>query len=363
MPEVSALRAAGGGIPAIPPPEVFQRARDSQPLWMRLFEDAYGQFATSPEAGGRYADPKGQGASVVQVWRFLTLFGIEPWCVVAHELPPDQTDGITRLVKSTPAALVQTLKDIQRLQDEVNAVTLHFDGRTGHCIRITSYDAGRDRFIYHDPWPERSLLCQENNLAGVDAQPEGSRWSVSAQELQRVIVASFVFAPVWARLQGEPVDVDYEAFQQGDFFRFFHLKPVDEVYENGVRRNAFAPGPFGKEIAICVFSVESGRIVQADLLMETDWMASHLPMALDLSKSFVLAFAPPPERARFEAIAGALRKLADPAYAREMAGKDPGESELASCVLAFMGRGRGTVAGEFASLRIASSTHAGKRQL
>jgi hypothetical protein len=109
--------------------------------------------------------------------------------------------------------------------------------------------------------------------------------------------------------------------------------------------------------------VESGRIVQADLLMETDWMASHLPLALDLSKSFVLAFAPPPERARFEAIAGALQRLADPACAREMAGKDPAESELAGCVLAFMGRGRGTAAGEFASLRFASSTHAGKRQL
>jgi hypothetical protein len=363
MPDVSAIRFAGGGSPAVPPPEVFERARASHPLWMRLLESAYEKLATSPESEGRYADPKGQGATVVQVWRFLALFGREPWAVVAHELPPEQTEGITRLVQSSPARVVQILKAMQALQDHVNAVTLHFDGQTGHCIRITSHDTIRDRFTYHDPWPERSLLCKENNLAGVDAQPEGSRWSVSAQELQRVIVASFIDPAVWARLQGQQVDLDYEAWKQGDFFRFFHLKPLDEVYENGVRRNTFAPGPFRKEIAIGVFSVETGRIVQADLLADTHWMASHLAMGIDLARSFVLAFAPPPDGARFEPIARALQRLAEPAYAREIAATDPATSELAGCLQAFMGRGQCLLGGDFASLRIETSIREGRRQL
>lgn len=74
---------------------------------------------------------------------------------------------------------------------------LVWDGETGHCVMIVGIDKGTERVVYWDPWPLLSLLCAENNVAGVDAQPVSSGepfWTISKDELAQVIVAVFIQA-------------------------------------------------------------------------------------------------------------------------------------------------------------------------
>ncbi len=184
MPENSAILF--GGVPAIPPPEVFENARKNNPPWYQLMEKAYEALVARPENADILADLKGKGATLEQAWLVCTLFGIEPYCLLARPVPTEQIKRITRVVQYSAEQLIQALIKIQSATEQINAETLHYDGKTGHCIRIIAYDKERDRFIYHDPWPQRSLLCKENNLAGVDSQPEGTRWSVSVWCLPRL---------------------------------------------------------------------------------------------------------------------------------------------------------------------------------
>ena len=87
--------------------------------------------------------------------------------------------------------------------------TLYYDkeGRVGHSIALldVSPPGTVQRFAYLDPWPGRSLLSEENNKAGIKAQPFGKTtlhfgtrtvnaqpWVISREELARVLVAVFI---------------------------------------------------------------------------------------------------------------------------------------------------------------------------
>jgi hypothetical protein len=326
-----------GGLPGIPPAEVFANARKNNPPWYQALEAAYEKFATRPENVGIYADPKGKGATVEQAWLVFTLLGVEPYCVLAHPVPQNQTARITRLVRSTARQLVDALQAIQRAAGKIQASTLHYDGKTGHCITVQSYDQQRDRFVYHDPWPLKSLLCAENNIAGVDAQPEETNWSVTSAELEGVVFASFVLPHLWARLQGEQCDLMFEEWKQGEFFQYFHLKQTAERSENGMNRRMFSAGPFQDSVTLIIDYKDSGKIVQAVLLLDKQWIVNNLPLALDVGGGFIRAFAPGPDREAYVSISRALQSVRDPIAAMAMRNKNPEESQEIRCVHAFMG--------------------------
>ena len=301
-----------GGVPGIPGPEIFEAARKNNPPWIQALETAYEKFATLPENVGIYADPKGKGASVEQVWLVFALFGVAPYCLLARPVPQEQLTRISRLKRLTAKEIVECLKEIQLAEGEINASTLHYDGRTGHCIRITSYDCERNRFIYHDPWPLNSLLCSENNMAGVSAQPEGTHWSVTAGELERVLFASFVFPHSWARLQGVKFDLFFDEWRQGEFFTYFHLRQSDERSENGMTRRMFSAGNFKDDVTLMIEHKASGKITKALLMLDAGWISRNQMLALDIIKSFVVCFAPVPDRDQYGQISQALWSLRDP---------------------------------------------------
>jgi hypothetical protein len=351
MPENSEPRFSG--VPTTPPPEVFERARRNQPVWYRILESAVSQFAARPENAGIYAAPGAGGATVQQIWLLFTLFRIEPYCLLARPLPAASTQLIRRLVNCTPVQLVEALKSIQAAEGDIKVSLAYYDGKTGHCIRVTAYDSVRDRFIYHDPWPERSLLAKENNAAEVDAQPEGKRWSVTAQELERVAFAAFVFPAEWARVQGQNFDILYEQWRESQFFKFFHLKQLDEHVEGDLVQRVFAPGTFKEHIALLVDSGQTGKITCASLRLSRDWLINNFTLALDLAKSFVTCFAPPPDEATYGKIANALWNMRDPAILLKAKDADPNESDSMCCVHAFMGSPKGAeVATDFSHLSI-----------
>jgi hypothetical protein len=73
--------------------------------------------------------------------------------------------------------------------------TLVYDGEIGHCIVQVGVEHKSERLIIWDPWPLRSLLCQENNRAGVAADAVTSEepfWTVSSAELSSVLYAIFI---------------------------------------------------------------------------------------------------------------------------------------------------------------------------
>jgi hypothetical protein len=350
-----------GGTAAIPPPEVFERARRGNPVWYQAVERAYEQFATSPEHAGTYADPKGDGATIQQMWLVYTLFGVEPYCLLSRPLPAGSTDRITRLVECTAAQIIEALTTIQAADGELNVPLAYHDGVTGHCIRITSYDAARDRFTYHDPWPERSLLAKENNAADIDAQPDGSRWSVTRQELERVVFAAFLLPPYWARAQHRDFDVRFDDWKNGAFVGFFHLRQLAERVEGARVQRVFAPGAFKEQITLLVDATQAGKITQASLRVRTDWLAANFLLAIDLAKSFLTAFAPPPDLARYADIAETFWSLRDPRAFAKIRDASPDESEGVRCVQAFLGKlGGADVSTDFGHLSLGSGSQDGK---
>jgi hypothetical protein len=343
------------GVPATPAPAVFERARSRNPDWYRMLEQAYAQFAARPE-NTVFADPKGGGATIEQIWLVHTLFGIEPYCLLARPLPAAATQRISRLVNCKATQIVDSLKAIQAAEGAVNVPLAYHDGKTGHCIRVTAYDRARDRFVYHDPWPERSLLAKENNVAGIEAEPEATRWSVTARELERVAFAAFVFPSQWARVRGETFDLHFEQWQTSAFFRHFRLKQLAEQGTDGRVQRTFAPGAFQQDIALDVESNPAGRITRACLRITPGWTIGNFPLALDLAKSFVTCFAPQPDRARYDEVAAALWSLRDPSALLEAKATDPDASDGIRCVHAFMGTlARADLTTDFGHLAIAGA--------
>jgi hypothetical protein len=348
--------------PEIPAPEVFEKVRRGHPLWYRVLSQAYKQFAQSPENRGVYADPEGQGATPEQIWRFFGLFQVEPYCVLARAMPEDQVKGIGRLERRSPEQLVDILRNLQSSSGAVNAATLHYDGATGHCVHITDYDARRERFIYHDPWPADSLLCEKNNMAAVAAQQEdGGRWSVTAQELERVIFASYIFPTAWARLNGVDFDLFYDRWKESDFYQFFHLKLLDEHVENERKRRSFTAGPFKDSVSVVV-ECQDEKIVSSGLILSQDWAAGNLMLAIDIAKSFVVAFAPSPDQGMFGGISRELQKIRKPDFIRALP-RQESDDDAVRCVQAFLGGiEEADVRTDFASLSVKNSkSEAGNR--
>lgn len=347
-----------GGTPTIPPPEVFERAQQNNPVWYQVLYKAYEQFAQRPENAGIYAVPGQSGATIQQIWLLLTAIGgIEPYCLVAKPLPATATQRVTRLVNCSAAQLVEWLIAIQNADNSVTATLAYHDGRMGHCITIKSYDRERDRFIYHDPWPERSLLAKENNAAEVDALPEDDAetlWSVTAQELERVAFATFLMPWQWARIQELQFELFDSEWRESEFFKFFHLKQLEESTEGDRVTRRFAAGPFTKDIALWVVADKvSGRIRRASLRIRNEWIINNFPLALDIAKSFIMSFAPPPDQATYSEIASAFRKLQDPSFLLQAKNSDPNESDGLSCIHAFMGSlERADITTDFAKLSI-----------
>jgi hypothetical protein len=327
------------GVPSIPPPEAFADARKAQPLFVQLIEEAYEKFSALPENKGIYADLQ-KGATVEQVWLFFTALGQEPCCLLAHPLPNEQVKRITRLTYHSPAEVIGMLKKLQRSDDFINAVTLHYDGKTGHCIRVTTYDGKRDRFTYHDPWPARSLLCKENNVAAVDAQPEGTRWSVTSKELERVIFASFFFPHQWARLQGVRFDLKYNEWKVSEFYAFFNIKGVSKQSKGSLSTRVFSVGPFKKSIELILDCGKRDKIIRAIAIIKRQWFLQNFILATDLIKSFISVFTPAPDRLRYDEVVKSVWSLRNPGFVQQVLQTPFGTSGSVDCLQAFLGTAR-----------------------
>ena len=155
----------------------------------------------------KYAMTKGcrsfdRGGTLEESWLSSQLIQHTPLvCLLNGGWPHTAYPRITRQIRLGADALISELGLLVRLGGPV--ATFVSDGEWGHAIRVVCV---RDETVgFHDPWPGRSLLCEENNAAGVAAIPgpdagltlKEAEWAVPARSFATVLVASFVISGVW----------------------------------------------------------------------------------------------------------------------------------------------------------------------
>lgn len=314
--------------------KVQVRLVPGQNHWWQMLDRAFFEVTKTKQGRALYGDPD-RGATVAQGWRtsFL-LTGVDSVCLAVDSLPEEETEGITRLVRFPRDQVINLLTQVFDRTDAVSAY--ESDGNVGHVVTVVGWDSARSRFIYHDPWPGDSLLAAGNNQAGVAAMEEKSGdWSVTREEMTKVIQAAFLFPSTWAQLTGNPSQQPYEGLRKSDFFSFFN---VHKVRSHAVRTSheiSLKPGGFQKHVEITVWTTADKLVSSGDLVMRKSWVIGPPmglnPYALDIAKSFLVTFAPPQNRDGLTQLAATLfslqdldamrPKLQDPAFTHSIEGK------------------------------------------
>jgi hypothetical protein len=194
--------------------------------------------------------------------------------------------------------------------DPTAAQLCTFDGRTGHAVTALSADTGG--FTFHDPWPGDSLLSAYQNAAGVDAQPIGGEWHITAAELARVVVAAFIFPLLWAEVTGRPGRVSFAALQASEFWAFFHVSETARNERDPARVSVYLKtGGFTEHVAMSMTLSRRGFISTAELRLRQSWLLGPPwgvnPFATDIAAGFLSALTPEADRDRIEPIARTIR--------------------------------------------------------
>lgn len=347
MPEPGEIRFRGpkGGPKAGSTVRVTVSDPSGQMRWWQILEQAYVQLASTEEGRARYGDPD-RGATVEQAWRVqFAVSGVSQVCVLASGRPPVPTADIPRTVLMTPAQLVDSLIRAFALPDRVAVQTFVFDGRMGHSITLLRYEPVTGSFVFLDPWPARSLLCRENNAAGVAAEPvEGQLWRMTAAELRTVIFAVFIWPTIWADLTGVPHRLTLAGLASSEFWSFFRVREVGRTQGPGdaeATELTLAPGGFQQEIALAVTIDAAERVRRASLALRRRWVTGPPhgvnPFALDITKSFLGAMIPEPDRGDVAPLLSGLALVRDQQAVRAMLQNGETPRAVMELMLTYLG--------------------------
>lgn len=281
------------GIPETPPSEVFEKARENWSPERRRLEESFERFRKSPENKGILPEDNETGATLEQVYNAIKLLGADKYCLLSTDQEEVSTGNIVKVIKMSSEQLIKSLKQIQVVDGHVLSTLLHYDGHTGHCIVLDWYDEKQNRFFYRDPWPLDSLLCDKNNMAGVNARKEEENyWSVTDDELSSVIFAVFVYPGQWDRAQNELEPLRLDTLKESDFFSFFHLEEISRYDHGNKSEIQYSPSSFKGIVVVSLLMSPTNRISEAILLMNRDWMKQNFMLVPDISRSFLRTFAP-----------------------------------------------------------------------
>lgn len=173
------------------------------------------QFSKEYEAGAWRE--LGRGMTLEECARLFEFStGKRIICLINAAGPRLPTARIDRKLILDAGAILDLAAVYYRIKSDVRRrpwPAVYYDGKTGHCISLFDADPEGQRFGYHDPWPGRSLLCKENNVAGINANwlgrsqlhfgaraVEADVWGISREELGRVLVALYVPLTDWTML-------------------------------------------------------------------------------------------------------------------------------------------------------------------
>ena len=283
-----------------------------QAPWVRALEAAFTQLTSTPKGRDAYGDPN-RGATLVQAWRTVQLFGVPPRvCLLVTGQPRVAVDGITRVISLSADDFVAGLATLLTRDTRAAAQLFTFDGRTGHAVMLLGADADGTGFTFHDPWPGDSLLSRHANAAGVDARRVGTRWHVTAAELARVAVAAFVPPLLWAEVTGQPGRLSYAAFQATEFWSFFHVREASRDDRDPTSVLVLLKtGGFAEHVDLELTLGERALVTSAELRLRESWLIGPPygvnPFATDVAASFLATATPPLDRPQVEPITRVIR--------------------------------------------------------
>lgn len=323
---------------------VFNKPKPGdRPLWFEVLESAIFKLTETDDKKHLYGDPFEKPATIEQAWRVYGLFGFMPVCLLSTDQPPVKTDEINHVIKMSSKELVDVLIDLHAIKEDMALQILYHDGHLGHCINLRKYNKDTQRFTYSDPWPDYSLLCKDYNAAGVDAQPENERWSITAAELERVIFAAFVMCPVWSEYMEEKYYTTYDEFASSDFWKFFHLQEVErkEMDKYCNTRIVLKTGGFQSEIDLSIKVNQKNRLVEGQLNVKRSWIIGPQyglnPFAVDIVRSFITALTPPSDQESASDLIKMFHQIQNPAYTEQMVSAGPEKSKLHRALFTYLG--------------------------
>jgi hypothetical protein len=263
----------------------------------------------------------GQGQTLANTWNVaLAATDVPYFCVVAEGRSPGGTEGITTVLEVPAVALVRR---VQAMLGDGSAMSAFVhDGRSGHAITLLG--CAGDRIVYIDSWPGDSLLCLHQNAAGVDAQPFGQDfWSVSPDELTRVLVAVLAPPCAWAEASGRPGSVRVAELIHTGFWTDYGFYETGHKQTADLQRTArdrsitgYSAVQADDQVKLILWTVclDDGveRIEKAELRLRTSWALPDDGVinlhGLDVARGLVAALCPRHDR---------------PAAARAICGLDP----------------------------------------
>jgi hypothetical protein len=175
-------------------------------------------------------------------------------------------------------------------------------------------------------------------------------WTLTSEELKKVIFAAFIFRPVWSEYRGEKYYLTYDEFQNSHFWSSFQIKER-EVHKNSDHNTVISlePGNFQSEIELHVTLNKKKRLIAGQLNLIRSWIVGPPhglnPFALDIAQNFIVALIPPLDQQRItklkkwlktSELKELLQDAQDPNLAAQLAGQRSKKTMLRA-LLTYLG--------------------------
>ncbi len=237
----------------------------------------------------------------------------------------------------------------------------------GHAINLLKHYKDTSTFIYYDPWPHGTLLQKENNAAGIDAKRVGKQlWRITDIELEKVIVAGFVWQHFWAEYNHQKYYVSLEEFKNSDFWSFFNLREINTQPLENNKKISLKTGGFQSEIDLYIIVNSEGRITEGELKVKRKWMVGQPPFALDIVRSFINALTPPLDHPQIVDLIQMLDKTSNHEELENFIAKGPPTSPTIAHIALFVYLGiidRVSAKAEFSNIIMANTASSNEKYL
>jgi len=252
------------------------------------------------------ADPS-KGAPLDVAWHAQWQLGGPSYCLIAEGADVGPVERIPYRAELPAAQVVALLADAFGRRDPFACVaSVQIAPDRGHSV--TLFEVGDDGVVFHDPWPEGSLLAAERNELGIDAQPDEGRWRITTAELERCLQAVFVDPGVLAEMQGR--EHRRTLVEVLEALGFFNVHEVRRMQAEGGWDVEAAPGGFQESVRVR-FAVDDEDWLEAALLsVRRHWLQGpNQPFGIDIMGSFLGATVSPLDEPEAQLLIGAVRVL------------------------------------------------------
>jgi hypothetical protein len=178
----------------------WQVAPHERPNLTRAFESSYAEGDWKRLNRGLTIEELAFSSESLYHTRFM--------CLTNASAPQQPLDRVARKKAHDATAIADFVTSYFATKAGRGISAMVYDGHFGHCIAIIDADTSGHSLKFLDPWPGRSLLCEENNHAQVKAislgplhvGKEGEIWQITRGEFERLVVALLLDYREWNRV-------------------------------------------------------------------------------------------------------------------------------------------------------------------